>query len=237
MIPLTLTPHCGIACHPEDVRALWSTHGAMGSSTRSTRFKPSFLETKKSKKKKNPPHDPDEEVRGESMQLNLMEVKYLAGKGVVAAEGRAEPATERYRAYETFREAGWIPKSGAQYGTDFVLYAMDPDRCHSRYCVTMMCGKKKQRTLTLMRQMRVAEQTRKRLVYCDKEGRAVQYKRWVLKHEASEASLKKGEETLERRKMHVREKANGAAKAAELIQLENEEEGGGDEDDLANLES
>jgi tRNA-intron lyase len=150
-------------------------------------------------------------VRDESMQLNLMETMYLKEeeKRIAEVSGLAgdefgtdgsdgEPVSkafeaayadcrigfdQRYRSYKQFRTANWIPKNGSQYGCDFVLYRNDPDRCHSRYCVTHEDPAERMPVLGLFRSLRVAEQTRKRMVISNEDGLCVQFRRWVLKHE------------------------------------------------------
>ena len=41
----------------------------------------------------------------------------------------------RFTTYLHFRKVGWLPKSGLQYGSDFVLYKNHPSLVHSEYCV------------------------------------------------------------------------------------------------------
>ena len=40
-----------------------------------------------------------------------------------------------YLAYHHFRSKGWIPRTGLQYGVDFVLYQRHPALAHSDYSV------------------------------------------------------------------------------------------------------
>jgi tRNA-intron lyase len=200
----------------EYARKLWN-EGAFGSSTRSTRYMPTFVATKKPQTKKRAwgkskqstsalqEDDSDENTREESLQLSLLETLYLHKHGAaVGIRGVANSAAEqvhnefqtrygspqsrltfdeRYIAYESFRQAGWIPKVGAQYGSDFVLYESDPNTCHSRYSVVMEDARKSCSLRSVLGHMRVAEQTRKKLVICSGEAQCIQIKRWVLKHE------------------------------------------------------
>lgn len=41
----------------------------------------------------------------------------------------------KYKTYEVLRDAGWIVRSGLNYGTDFVLYQTSPDSEHAEYAV------------------------------------------------------------------------------------------------------
>ncbi|KAI7836749.1 hypothetical protein COHA_009387 [Chlorella ohadii] len=43
-----------------------------------------------------------------------------------------------YLAYHHFRSKGWIPRTGLQYGADFVLYQRHPALTHSDYAVTVV---------------------------------------------------------------------------------------------------
>ena len=43
----------------------------------------------------------------------------------------------RLASYVHFRNNGWLPKSGLQYGSDFVLYRNVPSLVHSDYCVIL----------------------------------------------------------------------------------------------------
>lgn len=43
----------------------------------------------------------------------------------------------RICSYLHFRRVGWFPKSGLQYGSDFVLYYCHPSTVHSEYCVVL----------------------------------------------------------------------------------------------------
>jgi len=214
-----------IVADRDDVRRLWE-QGAFGCSTRSTRFKPAFLNNNnkaKSKQQRRRSSKADgvkgaeEEVeRSESMQLNLMELKYLVEETSLAAncviatgpESNEEIVTkapqtldallanrfstdgvsfkQQYHAYRTFRQAGFIPKNGAQYGFDYVLYRKHPEQCHSKFCVSLEDSTKPGRILDRLTLLRAAEQTRKTLVMCDGQGECVQFKRWVLKHEQAE---------------------------------------------------
>jgi len=204
-----------------DVRAIWAM-GAFGCSTRSTRFKPAFME----KKRKRFVND-DDDVMPETMQLNLVEALYLMEKGRLAVnfEGRALALEEarqefqrryttdvlgfatRFGAYKTFREAGWVPKTGTQYGSNLVLYATDPDRCHSKFCVTLRSPASAPLSATgLMRLMRVAEQTRKRAVLCDDQVNCMQFKRWVLKQDKDPEQQQKQQQQREKQREKQKEK-------------------------------
>lgn len=44
----------------------------------------------------------------------------------------------KYKTYEVLRDAGWIVRSGLNYGTDFVLYRSSPDTEHAEYAVVAM---------------------------------------------------------------------------------------------------
>lgn len=153
----------------EEVERLWR-EGAFGSSTRATCFKPRFLDDRNS-------------AEEESLQLNLMEARHLGlvGAAPVRTRWRLDP-DHLCRAYSKLRKAGWVVKNGSQFGSDLVLYAKSPELCHSSYCVTVV-----QDRLPLgamFRQMRAAEQTRKRFVLCDESsGECVALKRWVVRQE------------------------------------------------------
>jgi tRNA-splicing endonuclease subunit Sen2 len=43
----------------------------------------------------------------------------------------------RYAAHAHFRNQGWLPRSGLQYGADFVLYRNHPSLVHSDFCVVL----------------------------------------------------------------------------------------------------
>lgn len=43
----------------------------------------------------------------------------------------------RYAAHAHFRNQGWLPRSGLQYGADFVLYQNHPSLVHSDFCVVL----------------------------------------------------------------------------------------------------
>ncbi|PRW57103.1 tRNA-splicing endonuclease subunit Sen2 [Chlorella sorokiniana] len=43
-----------------------------------------------------------------------------------------------YLAYHHFRSKGWIPRTGLQYGADFVLYQRHPALAHSDYAVSIV---------------------------------------------------------------------------------------------------
>ena len=151
--------------------------------------------------------DQSEEVvaHEESLQLSLMETYWLSkhGRNVSVLNSKDESILdlldhfncrypikqsrigfgERYAAYERFRCAGWVPKSGAQYGADLVLYEANPNSCHSRFSVLQEDSQRLPSIRGILGHIRVAEQTRKRLVMCNGQGESVQLKRWVLKHE------------------------------------------------------
>ncbi|KAH9261787.1 tRNA-intron endonuclease [Batrachochytrium salamandrivorans] len=166
----------------EEVERLWRA-GAFGSSTRTTYFKPRFIDN----------NNPGSAVE-ESLQLNLMEARHL---GIVVAAEPASPApvsttwrldpNHLCRTYSKLRKAGWVVKNGSQFGSDFVLYAKSPELCHSSYCVTVVPSQGDDRPLPLgamFRQMRAAEQTRKRFVLCDESSNeCVALKRWVVRQE------------------------------------------------------
>ena len=46
----------------------------------------------------------------------------------------------RCAAHAHFRRAGWLPRSGLQYGADLVLYQNHPSLVHSDYCVVLRPG-------------------------------------------------------------------------------------------------
>ena len=43
----------------------------------------------------------------------------------------------KYAAHAHFRNQGWLPRSGLQYGADFVLYRNHPSLVHSDFCVVL----------------------------------------------------------------------------------------------------
>ena len=198
-----------VVTNRDHVKQSWS-EGCFGSSTRSTRFKPAFLDSKKRK------GSDDQE---ESLQLNLMEAAYLKESRVII-EGFSDDylATfrnrysgcsigfdERYQAYKKFRAAKWIPKNGAQYGCDYVLYDQDPDSCHSRYCVTLLDDRKQRMPIrALSRSLRAAEQTRKRMVLCNENGDCIQLRRWVLKHEQATPEQEEEHDSTSKRKKRIK---------------------------------
>jgi tRNA-intron lyase len=207
---------CCITTNRIDIEKLWLEGQCYGSSTRSTRFKPSFLtqqsavQSKKKRKKAKAAHtneDQDElSAPPETLQLNLMEVKYLKELKMIDqvksvtdgsiirtidelihqsddVEHSNIEFSQKYTGYKRFRDAKWIPKNGSQYGCDLVLYEKDIDKCHSKYCVTFEEPHQTIGVLEILRTLRVAEQTRKRTLICDENGECVQLKRWILKHE------------------------------------------------------
>lgn len=44
----------------------------------------------------------------------------------------------RYQVYTDFRKAGWVVRSGLNYGVDFVLYRASPDEEHARFAVLVL---------------------------------------------------------------------------------------------------
>ena len=43
-----------------------------------------------------------------------------------------------WQVYRRLREAGWIVRSGLNYGTDYVLYRTSPDEEHAEYAVLVL---------------------------------------------------------------------------------------------------
>ena len=43
-----------------------------------------------------------------------------------------------YAGYTHFRSKGWIPRTGLQYGAEFVLYQKHPALAHSEYAVLVL---------------------------------------------------------------------------------------------------
>ena len=39
----------------------------------------------------------------------------------------------RYKAYQSFRDKGWIVRHGTEFGVDFLLYSRSPDDIHAAY--------------------------------------------------------------------------------------------------------
>ena len=197
------------------IREIWAA-GAFGCSTRSTRFKPAFME-----KKRKRFVDDDDDIMPETMQLNPIEAMFLVDSGKLEVEfngtvldvnqARQEflrrYSTDtlgfnvRFDAYKTFRTSGWIPKTGTQYGSNLVLYATDPDYCHSKFCVTLRSPNSTPlAAYEMMRIMRVSEQTRKRAVLCDEKLNCIQLRRWVLKQDRAHAQRKPEEKGAKRQK-------------------------------------
>jgi tRNA-intron lyase len=165
----------------------------------------------------------DEIIPPESLQLNVVEAGYLLDKKrirIIDVESQTEITSTQqlldktsqhqidssyhhgislqaqYLNYEKFRDAGWTPKNGSQYGCDTVLYALDPDRCHSKFTVTMKNREENTSVLSLVRLLRVAEQTRKLPVLCDEDGNCVRFKRWVLKQDDKAIEKQKQQQLL-----------------------------------------
>ena len=117
----------------------------------------------------------------------LLDTETLLEKCRAARSGKLVSFDAFFAAYAHFRDAGWIVKSGTQYGHDLVLYARDPDRCHSQYCVTLLNDRASFSTASTLRLMRVAEQTKKRAILCtvgtDGVVDCVVLRRWSLKHD------------------------------------------------------
>lgn len=95
---------------------------------------------------------------------------------------------KRYKAYETFRNAEWVTKTGTQYGTDYVLYASNINKCHSSFCVHLNVPNC---SVELLRSLRVAEQTKKRIVLWENETGGIQVKRFSLKPNSLEIEKQK----------------------------------------------
>ena len=177
---------------------LWNL-GNYGCSSRATRFQPKFIEQAENAKKKQQKKNKNnfEEISPpETLQLNLMEAFYLVNKNHLIIppfnnnnsalheefKKRYDSDTigfdNRYKAYETFRNSEWVTKTGTQYGTDYVLYAGNINKCHSSFCVHLNLPKN---NVELLRSLRVAEQTKKRIVLWEIDSGGLQIKRFSLK--------------------------------------------------------
>lgn len=165
------------------------------------------------KHKKRPREDgemgEDDAVRPESLQMHVMEAKYVkdhvlqdlkiieSGENVNVELDFPRPdheptssltLSERYAVYSALRRSRWIPKHGALYGCDFVLYERDPNDCHSKHCLVIQNPRQPASNRSVLGHLRVAEQIRKTLVVSDTDGKMIEMKRWVCKHEQSEAA-------------------------------------------------
>jgi tRNA-intron lyase len=192
-----------IVTAPSLAEALWKT-GYFGSSTRSTRYKAEFIggQQRTSSSRKRGRDESLAKPVPETVQLSLMEANYLSetrGLAINDAIGArlASPRDtfescyggsrisfeDRFVPYKRFRDAGLVPKSGTQYGGEYVLYSGDPTAGHSKYCALIEDKHRSPSLRSVLAHMRVAEQTKKQLVLVDNAGQAVLLKRWVCKHE------------------------------------------------------
>lgn len=83
-------------------------------------------------------------------RLSPFEAFYLLGQGKLLVQGFRDfdilhnefeggPMFPlQYKAYAALRNAGWIVRSGLNYGTDFVLYRSSPDVEHAEFAVLVM---------------------------------------------------------------------------------------------------
>ncbi len=90
--------------------------------------------------------------------LSLLEIKYLAEKGVVE---KSLQVGEIYEIYKDLRERGLIVKSGFKYGTHFRVYENSMEE-HSKYLVHMISEKEEIQKIS--RAVRVAHGVRKTLL-------------------------------------------------------------------------
>ena len=56
----------------------------------------------------------------------------------LAYDLRGAPFATSYVAYHHLRAKGFIPRSGLQYGSDYVIYRRHPSLCHSEACVRIV---------------------------------------------------------------------------------------------------
>ena len=87
---------------------------------------------------------PEGEDRTWLMRLSRTELwRALARLGAENPERKENPGSfgggfvARYAAHAHFRNQGWLPRSGLQYGADFVLYRNHPSLVHSDFCVVL----------------------------------------------------------------------------------------------------
>jgi hypothetical protein len=75
------------------------------------------------------------------MRLSRTELwRALARLGAERPEDGKSPGggfIAKYAAHAHFRNQGWLPRSGLQYGADFVLYRNHPSLVHSDFCVVL----------------------------------------------------------------------------------------------------
>jgi len=90
--------------------------------------------------------------------LSLLEIKYLAEKGVVE---ESMESGDIYKVYKDLRDRGLIVKSGFKYGTHFRVYENSMEE-HSRYLVHLI--PEKEEIQKISRAVRVAHGVRKTLL-------------------------------------------------------------------------
>jgi tRNA-intron lyase len=204
-----------VVTSPEQARKLWE-EGYFGASTRSTRYKAEFIPQTptgddvrtSTRKRKRRSQEQLVKKTSETVQLSSIEAKFLnETRNVPIHDTRGAPPLtlnttlastyhgarlsldERYTSYKRLRLAGFVPKTGTQYGAEYVLYEGDPSVHHSKYCVVVEKEEDPTPIRMVLAHMRVAEQTRKLLVMTSADkGEGIVLKRWVCKHEIASSS-------------------------------------------------
>ena len=130
-----------------------------------------------------------------TLQLSLIEAYYLMKKGILnvgssnksmnvkdmerfGAEVQNE-FTSRSKTFDDLRDKGLLVKTGFKYGTHFRVYEGSPDKCHARYLVHSVDGRKKMTWPEISRTVRLAHGVKKEILFADSEtGRYTEFKRF-----------------------------------------------------------
>jgi len=130
-----------------------------------------------------------------TLQLSLIEAYYLMKKGILnaTASGKLMTVSEmekfgsevqneftsRSKTFDDLRDKGLLVKTGFKYGTHFRVYEGSPDKCHARYLVHSVDGKKKMTWPEISRTVRLAHGVKKEILFADSEnGKYTEFKRF-----------------------------------------------------------
>jgi len=119
---------------------------------------------------------------GDALQLSLVEVCYLARRGVIVlSDGRGTPIDREhvfdrcasiqegfernYAGYSHLRELGLWVKTGFKYGTHFRVYQKNPQKSHAQYLINVVDIDLRSTWAELSRGVRLSHGVRKNLVF------------------------------------------------------------------------